>query len=113
MAERTQELQQANAALRQSLDRFTQAQAQLIQAEKMAALGGLVAGIAHEINTPVGIGVTAASYLDLRTQEIATRLQADALTRPDLENYLSIAKQSSDILLSNLQRAGKLIQSFK
>lgn len=111
--ERTDELTKANESLRQSLDMIQQTQFQLVESEKMAALGGLVAGIAHEISTPVGIGVTAASHLENKTQELFASYQNDQLKKSELENYLLIAEKSSQMILSNLNRAAEMIQSFK
>ncbi len=111
--ERTGELQKANLALRESLEELHRTQNQLIQSGKMAALGNLVAGVAHEINTPVGIGVTAASLLEEKTSEIALSYSSGQLRRSDLEKYFKMATQSSTSILSNLERASELIQSFK
>jgi signal transduction histidine kinase len=85
----------------------------LAQSEKMASLGNMVSGIAHEINTPVGIGVTAASFLSMKTKEFAEIYSNGDIHRSDLESYLENAKESSNIILSNLERASDLIQSFK
>ncbi len=79
----------------------------------MAALGGLVAGVAHEINTPVGVGVTAASLLEDKTKSFREIYSSGQMKRSDLEKYLDTAEQSSQMLLRNLQRAAELIQSFK
>jgi signal transduction histidine kinase len=111
--QRTEELKSTNAALRTSLDHLHRAQDQLVESEKMAALGELVAGVAHEINTPVGIGVTAASHLELKTRELAALQQSGKLKRSDLESYVKTAVESCDALLSNLNRAADLIRSFK
>lgn len=111
--ERTGELQKANLALRESLEELHRTQNQLIQSGKMAALGNLVAGVAHEINTPVGIGVTAASLLEEKTSEMARAYSSGQLKRSDLEKYIKMARQSSTSILSNLERASELIQSFK
>jgi signal transduction histidine kinase len=110
---RTQELSQSNEALKVTIDNLRLAQDQLIESEKMASLGGLVAGVAHEINTPVGVGVTAASFLKERTEALARLYETQAMRKSDLETYLDQARQSSGIQLSNLDRASNLIKSFK
>jgi signal transduction histidine kinase len=103
---RTQELSQA-------LSNLQSAQTELVKSEKMAALGGLVAGIAHEINTPIGIGVTAASLIADKIEELSKSLQKGLLKRSDLDKFMDTLKQSSLIVLANLNRAAELIQSFK
>ncbi len=89
------------------------AQNHLVEVEKMAALGMLVAGVAHEINTPVGVGVTAASHLEQKTRTFKNLYQEDRMTRSDMENYLNTAIDSTDIILRNLLRAAEQIRSFK
>lgn len=88
-------------------------QSQLIQSEKMASLGQLVAGISHEINTPVGIGVTAASHMEQKNREISELYEKGAMRRSDLEEYLKTAGESCRLMMSNLMRARQLIESFK
>lgn len=103
----------ANAELEQALQRLRDTQAQLVQSEKLASLGALVAGVAHEINTPVGVGVTAASTLAARAAQLRERYSSDTLTRSDLERFVAVAEESTRILLANLNRAADLIHSFK
>lgn len=103
----------ANTKLAGTLDDLRRTQAQLVQSEKMASLGALVAGVAHEINTPVGVGVTAASTLAARAMQLKALYEAQQLKRTDLERFVQVATESSDILLTNLQRAADLISSFK
>ena len=106
-------LRRSEQELRESLEMLQKAQAHLIQSEKAAALGGLVAGVAHEISTPVGIGVTAASHLEEKTRELNELYRQDRVKRSDLDGYLDVASQTSEMILSNLVRAAELIQSFK
>jgi len=109
-------VEQKTEALKQledALETMRRTQDRLIQSEKLAALGGLVAGIAHEINTPLGIGVTAASHLSLKTQQLEEYYRANNMRRSDLERYLKTAQESSDMVLANLSRAAELIKSFK
>ncbi len=106
VAERTQELSTA-------LDNLKATQNQLIESEKMAALGGLVAGVAHEINTPVGVGITAASTLDKETQTFVDQFNQGKLKRSALQAYLETAQQGCQLILSNLQQAAELVHSFK
>lgn len=88
-------------------------QNELVQTEKMAALGRLVAGISHEVNTPIGIGVTAGSYLKQKASQFKDEYENDKLTKSSFEDYIDNFIQSSDIILTNLERAAQLIQSFK
>ncbi len=113
MKERTRQLEQANQELKETLDQLTHAHRQLVESEKMASLGGLVAGVAHEINTPVGIGVTAASHLEAKTKAMLEEYRAGTLKRASLEDYLGVCDESSRMILSNLKRASELIRSFK
>ena len=88
-------------------------QNELVQTEKMASLGRLVAGISHEINTPLGISITAASHHEKESKLIQKRYDEDQMKRSDLEHYLSSGVQATSMILSNLQRASRLIDSFK
>jgi ligand-binding sensor domain-containing protein/signal transduction histidine kinase len=111
--ERTRALRLSNRELQFTLDELKLTQRQLVESEKMAALGGLVAGIAHEINTPLGIGVTAASHLEDETRKLMKLVEQGQMTRAALEGYQSDALDSARLILANLRRAGQLIKSFK
>lgn len=97
----------------EALTRLRETQDQLVQSERLASLGGLVAGIAHEINTPVGIGVTAASYLKDEIERIHRLAAEGGLGKRAFSEFLDNCVDSSDILLTNLARAADLISSFK
>ena len=111
--ERTAKLSAANQALSDALAATDTAIGQLIESEKLAALGGLVAGVAHEINTPVGVGVTAVSYLEELTRQVRRELADNRLKKSSLEKYLDVASEATLSIHSNLRRASEMIQSFK
>lgn len=111
--ERTSALEQANVELTYTLDALREAQSELVEQEKFASLGGMVAGIAHEVNTPLGICVTGASMLTERLARISAAYQAGTLDEADFARFLSDATETSDLLASNLARAAGLIRSFK
>lgn len=107
------ELMLARDHAEQALERLQTAQQQLVESEKMASLGQLVAGVAHEVNTPLGVALTASSYQELQTQELRSELAAGALTRSSIGAFVESMSTSSELIQRNLQRAAHLVQSFK
>jgi DNA-binding LacI/PurR family transcriptional regulator/signal transduction histidine kinase len=103
----------ANTELKKTLETLQQTQEQLINSEKMVSLGRLVAGIAHEINTPIGVSITAASYLKESSMKMEKMYSAGSIKRSDLTDYLNTNSENADILLVNLNRASELVKSFK
>ncbi|MEO9903509.1 ATP-binding protein [Nisaea sp.] len=110
---RTAELVSTNDTLQETVSRLQKTQDQLIESEKMAALGGLVSGVAHEINTPLGISITAASHFEEMTDNLLLDYKKGNISRSRLENYFTLVSQTTRMLLSNLGRAANLISSFK
>ncbi|ALG75118.1 histidine kinase [Azospirillum thiophilum] len=96
-----------------ALHDLKEAQVQLIQAEKMAALGSLVAGVTHEINTPVGIALTGASLLAEKTRSLRKLFEEGVLRRGDFAEFIDLAEEATQLMLVNVERATRLIQSFK
>jgi signal transduction histidine kinase len=91
----------------------SETQRYLIETERLAALGGLVAGVSHEINTPVGTSLTVASTLARRSAAFADQIATGPLRRSQLDEFADSCRDASNQLVANLQRAGDLIQSFK
>lgn len=106
-------LKRTNQRLKESLETLQRAQHQLVESEKMASLGGLVAGITHDVSTPIGIGVTASSFLADRVEQLAIALDDQSLTQSQLKKFIHDTRESAQLLDSNLNRARDLIESFK
>lgn len=107
------EIEKRNSELEVLNAKLTQTKDQLVRSEKMAALGSLVAGIAHELNTPIGIGVTAASTLHDQTKLLMRTIEEGELRRSVLNQYLTNAATGAELMLSALDTANQLVLSFK
>lgn len=116
IARRTQAEEEARTAAAQTAQAYRELQAAqelLVQTEKLAGLGGMVAGVAHEINTPVGILMTSASVLHQATEKARRAMDAGAVRKSDIAAYLVTADESTRLIMANAERAAHLIQSFK
>lgn len=110
---RTAELDQARRAAEQALKDLKATQESLLQAEKMSSLGQLVAGVAHEINTPIGVALTAASFLSEQAASLDQALSGPGLRRSELQKFLEQVRETTSLMLNNIGRAADLVQSFK
>jgi signal transduction histidine kinase len=106
-------LEKQNAALNQALTQLQEAQSELVRQEKLASLGQMVAGVAHEINTPLGICVTATSHLVQELKLTKEELAAGEMTEDSLNTFFDVVDQSLRIMTTNTQRAAALVRSFK
>ena len=95
------------------IDDLKRTQEQLVESEKMASLGSLVAGVAHEINTPVGVGLMGITQFMEETKAIRSHYQNGELTENSFEDYLNSANELSNIVHKNLERTAQLVRGFK
>lgn len=108
-----EELLRQKEELQSTLESLQKTQEQLIESEKMAAVGGLVSGVAHEINTPIGIGITAISNLLYDVVKMAGLFEEDRISRKDFKDFLESTSDTAKLVQKNLERTAALVQSFK
>ncbi len=111
--ETVSKLVQTQTKLTGTINHLEETKEQLIAAEKMASLGGLVAGIAHEINTPVGIGLTGITHFQMITDELTKKYNAKTMAKKDFELYLETASEAASLIHNNLEKTADLVRSFK
>ena len=111
--QRTQDLADSNNQLQQSLSDLQTTQKQLVESEKLGALGSLVVGMAHELNTPIGVSLTAITTLRAATDELDDSYQQGKLSRRAIERYQQDTIRGQTLLETNLKRTAELINFFK
>ena len=110
---RTMALKEANSELIQTLEKLHQFQRQIIQNEKMASLGDMVAGVAHEVNTPIGLGITASTLMLDRLADMRKGFEDKTLKASSLSKFIAESEENLNIIYRNLSRAADLISKFK
>lgn len=110
---RTSQLDESNKALASTIHRLNESQSELVEQQKMASLGQMVAGIAHEVNTPLGLGITASTVLKQRIEELKKLFYDKKLKPMHLNKFLEEGSQNADIIFGNLEKAANLVHGFK
>jgi len=113
VAERTAQLENANASLASSLNALKQTRDEMVHLETMASLGSMVAGISHELNTPLGNALTVSTALQDQVREFRHQLHDAPMTRHALDDFLDDLVQGGGLVTRSLQRAAELVTSFK
>ncbi|MCH8537547.1 MAG: HAMP domain-containing histidine kinase [Alkalimonas sp.] len=113
ISERTVALKESNQELLSTLETLHQYQNQIVETEKMSSLGQMVAGIAHEVNTPIGLGITASTLMQDKLKVIESAFEEKKLTSSQLARFINEAAENLAIVYRNLERAASLIRSFK
>ncbi len=113
VSKKTLELEISNEELRATIENLKQTQKKLVDTEHMASLGMLAAGIAHEINTPIGVGLTGITHFDEITKEINEKYQKDDVSEKEFEEYLETATELSSMIIANMTRTTHILKSFK
>ena len=111
--ERTMELQNSMAVLSKAVEDLRETQSKLVEQEKMASLGSLVAGVAHEINTPIGVGITAASHLAKSISDLREQFTLGSLTKRQFSDAVEEMTETILMISKNLERSATLVKSFK
>ncbi|NOX14778.1 MAG: PAS domain-containing protein [Epsilonproteobacteria bacterium] len=106
-------VQKRTQKLENSLEKLNRMQEQIIQTEKMAALGELVAGVAHEINTPIGLSITGITNFIDETQKIYNLYNSEQMSEENFVKYIENSTNIADILCTNLKQTAELVRSFK
>jgi two-component system, NtrC family, sensor kinase len=113
VSDRTKELESVNKTLQTTLANVNSAQEELARVERMAALGSMVAGVAHELNTPLGNCLLVASTLEDETKVLVRHLEQNTMRRSDLIRYTTTASESTKLLLRGLKHSARLVGDFK
>jgi len=110
---KAKDLEESNEQLEETVNNLKNTQSKLVEAEKMASLGALVAGVAHEINTPVGIGITATSHLMSLVSTIRNKYEKNEMSQEEFEEFLKDSSSLATLSNSNLHRTAAIIKNFK
>ena len=108
-----EQVKERTLALEQANEQLIRAQEELVQSEKLASLGSLVAGVAHELNTPIGTALTASSVVDNEIEELNELFKNGTLSKQQLERFIETSLQSSLLVTKNIKRSATLITNFK
>jgi signal transduction histidine kinase len=113
VAERTAQFEQANRSLHETVNKLERAIGQLVQTEKLSSLGSMVAGISHELNTPIGTALTVATTIEARLNSLAEKVASGSLTRKALDEFVTSGLDMIRLVETSTQRAAALVSSFK
>ena len=111
--QRTEQVESANQALQESMEKLEQAMKELVHAEKLASLGSMVAGISHELNTPIGNTLLAASSMERMFDKVAEQIKTGSMKRSVLEEFIQEGQEMASLITRSTKRSADMVVSFK